>query len=771
MTEALIIVILGIVVWLVVRARNHPAESARLTGLGGQSRLPAGAAPRQVRRSERPPVPSPRLSAQPGSGTRASWLPKGKATTVAGFDIPGGMIYVGSGLRSVSQVGSLEPGLIDPHLPVDARLRDRACDRMSYWPSYATIPAESRAAYLEWLAGGRQDPGIGIGHVFLFFYGLERRALHDAQSDPAAAEEIPVIAEEVARLLTIYGSQGSFRGYASAFLGILQALGVRQFEETDVPSGPFSPEYEIPLPLRLGLGLRALEGKPVPAEWALAWYLSAPSTRIRTPQQRCPDEFRALFGARYRDRFGDGLVVKPPKKTIDLTYRPASASFGGTVSLTFANRRLAAGVPDVTSLQGPLNKITDVAESCVSDLEPFSRWVGRNPTLRSSPAAVALLPAELVEGHGSDDLAELWSAIEARLEGESLSEIPGSELLDRWRKPGGAKLTRSDLVLFSQLLEKRGYGIEPDVRFGGPALAPEKPCVIFSLPPGSSSAPSAVYAAASTVLQLGVTVAGADEDVDRVEIEHLEAHLERALPVTATEKTRLAAHLRWLMAERPSAAGLKKRLDALERPQREAIAGFLVGVAAADGQVTPAEVTMLGKLYRLLGLDPQGVYSDLHARTTSAAPPATEPVTVRARAASTQSFSIPAPPKAPVARAVSLDMARVEEKIHQTKAVSALLQSIFVEDEEPALQTVPAASAEELIAGLDAQHSGFLRAIASKTAWSRVEVEDVAASFGVLTDGALDMVNEAALTHCGDPLWEGEDPITIDSAVREELLT
>jgi uncharacterized tellurite resistance protein B-like protein len=681
------------------------------------------------------------------------------------------MIYVGSGLPPVSHFGGAEPALIDPSLQVDTRSPDRACEKMSYWPSYSSIPADSRAAYLEWLAGGRRDPGVGIGHVFLFFYGLERRALHDAQADSAAAAEISVIEDEVARLLTIYGSSGSFQNYAGAFLGVLQGLSATQPAEIAVPSGPFFQGYEFPLSLRLGLGLLSLEGKPISAEWALAWYQSAPSTRIRTPQQRCPDEFRALFGIRYRERFGEGLVVKPAKRMIDHTYRPASASFAGTVRLGFKNPRLAAGVPDVTTLQGPLSKITEVAEACVSDLEPFSRWVGRNPTLRSSPAAVALLPAELVAGHGSDDLAALWSALEARLEGEGLAEIPGSELLERWRNAGSSKLTRSDLVLFSQLLEKRGYGIEPDVRFGGPSLAPDRPCIIFRLPPGSPSAPSAAYAAAATVLRLGVTVAGADEELDRSELEYLEAHLERALPMAVTEKVRLGAHLRWLMAELPSAAGLKKRLEVLARPQREEIARFLVSVATADGQVTPAEVTSLGKLYRLLDLDPQGVYGELHAQAIGTPSPATEPVTVRPRGESIPGFAIPAPPRTPATSVVTLDMARVEEKLTQTAAVSALLQSVFVEDDESAPKEAPETTADDSIAGLDAQHSGFLRAIASRPTWSRSEVEDVAAKFGVLPDGALDTLNEAALNKCGDPLCEGEDPITIDPRVQKELLS
>jgi uncharacterized tellurite resistance protein B-like protein len=689
--------------------------------------------------------------------------------TVAGLDIPGGMIYVGSGLGSVGHSGSVEPALIDPRLPVNLRNPDLACEKMPYWPSYSAIPPESRAAYLQWLAGGRKDPGVGVGHVFLFLYGLERRALFDAASDPVAREEIPSIVEEVDRLLGIYGSQGSFRGYASSFVEVLRGVGADKLVDAAPPATAYCPGYEFPLSIRMALGLMSIQRKPVSADWALAWYMSAPTTRLRTPASRCADEFRALFRNRYQQKFGEGLVVAPPNKTIDLSYRPASASFAGTLRLKFSDRRLASGVPDVTSLAGPLNKISEVAESCAVDLEPFSRWVGRNPALRSSPAAVALLPAELVGRQVSTALSDFWDNIEGRFEGEDLAEVPGSELLRYWRKPSDSKLVRTDYVLLAQLLEKRGYGVEPDVRFGGPVLAPDKPCILFHLAPGSPSAPSTAYAAAATTLQLAVAVASADEQIDPREVEALEGHLERALPVTEMEKGRLRANLRWLITERPPVTGLKKRLEGMERGQREAIGRFLVGVATADGIVTSAEVKILEKLYRLLDLETTGMYSELHAQAVTPAEPPSEPVVVRPPGPGSPGFSIPLPPDASGTPAVLLNMKRVEEKLNQTAAVSALLQSIFVEEEgHGAAAGAPADSAERMV-GLDAPHSAFLRALMSKESWSRTEVEKIAAESGVLPDGALDAVNEASITACGDPLWEGDDAITIDQAVRKEL--
>jgi hypothetical protein len=46
---------------------------------------------------------------------------------------------------------------------------------MPYWPSYGDISPAARRAFLDWLSTGRQDSTYGIGHVFIFFYGLEHR--------------------------------------------------------------------------------------------------------------------------------------------------------------------------------------------------------------------------------------------------------------------------------------------------------------------------------------------------------------------------------------------------------------------------------------------------------------------------------------------------------------------------------------------------------------------------------------------------------------------
>jgi len=83
---------------------------------------------------------------------------------------------------------------------------------------------------------------------------------------------------------------------------------------------------------------------------------------------------------------------------------------------------------------------------------------------------------------------------------------------------------------------------------------------------------------------------------------------------------------------------------------------------------------------------------------------------------------------------------------------------------------VPAAEDEVSIAGLDALHSQFLRAIAQQPSWNRDDLEAQADELGLMLDGALEIINDAAFDHCDAPLTDGDDPIELDTDVLAELL-
>jgi hypothetical protein len=147
----------------------------------------------------------------------ARWISAGEQVAVAGYSIQGGLLYVGQHLNPVGGWRDVEPALLNPALPIDDDNCDWTGAQMPYWPSYQEIPPGCRAAYLRWLADGRKHPTAGIGYVFLFFYGLERRLMADAARLTLPPGEREAIVAEVERLLSVYGNQPHSRGTPGTF--------------------------------------------------------------------------------------------------------------------------------------------------------------------------------------------------------------------------------------------------------------------------------------------------------------------------------------------------------------------------------------------------------------------------------------------------------------------------------------------------------------------------------------------------------------------------
>ncbi len=662
---------------------------------------------------------------------------------------------MGTGMPDAAGIGT-EPALIDPTLPVDLRNPDWSGESMGYWPSYADISPQARSAYLAWLAGGRANPNACIGYVFLYFYGLERRLLTELPDLDDADAEFATLVGEVRRLLGIYRNNRSFRGYAE---GLLDAVALLDPTVRYDRAAPRVPEWshELPVELKVGLAQLAVDGRPVPADWALSWYGHHPDAHLRTPAARCPDEFLELFSERYRAKFGDGMVVKPNKTRLSVGYYAASRGFYGHVTLE--NTKL----PDLGKLTGPITKLRDIVDGVTGDLDAYSRYLGRNPDGAGSPAAIALLP-EGVTHQPSPETDALWSWAAQSIGDDGRGVTSAQELISRWPTKTG-KLAKADAVAVAQLLEHRGLGIEPDVRFGGNTPAPTSSVVLFRRADPRASAPGTDYAAALAIINLGMLVAAADGTVSEPERLALRELAIDDLDLSEDERLRLDAHAALVLTKPPTPAVLRRRLESLPSSRKAAVGRLLTTIAAADGQVTPDEIRTLERLFTTLGLDPGEVYGTLHAAATSA----DELTSTRIPGASRSGRTIPAPPSGPAGSAtLALDPERLARTRADSVRVAAELAEIFAED-EPAPPPPPAAEATA-VGGLDPAHARLFHRLVEQDTWSRAEFDALAAETGLLPDGALEVLNEAAYDRAGEPLCEGADPIEINQDIVKDML-
>jgi len=709
-----------------------------------------------------PPAPrNHKIPPPPAGYGAAAWIPAGQLVTIADTAIPGGLVYVGTTLRTPS--GRPDPALIDPSKKVAARGDYADRHFMNYWPSYSDISPEARRAYLQWLAGGRQDPTADIGYVFLFFYGLERRVILDGSGEgeeaKAAQADRPAIAQELRRLLGIYGSQsGSFQRYATDLLTVVE-LNTYSDKLYAQPLPEFPDSYELPLYLRLALGQCAMDGIPVPASLALVWVRRDPNIYLRTPATRCAEQFEKLFHERYVALLNGGLVLPKNKTKLKFLYRAASAALAeyGEIKVTFGD------TPDVTVLTGPVKKLQEVVDVATSELDAYSRFLGRSPEATDALEGLLLLPPNLWPSDARRKLDALLARIASGMATMQLEEVAAC-------LGTAQRLERATVTSLTRTLGALHVGMEPDVLNGARTPKPEETVVLFSVPQGESvSCSSAPYQSAALTVQLALAVAFADGELGAEEFRHLQQNIEGWTHLTAAHQQRLRAHMRYLMAVPPSLTALKKKLEPLAAPSKEAIAKFMVTVAQADGAVSPAEIKMLEKVYKVLGVDPQKVFGDVHA---AAATPTGTP--------SAQTVSTVAP--RPAAAGFQLDAARIAALQHDTDKVSALLSNIFTEEpveaQPPALAAAAVPAPEEhLMAaplglqGLDAAHTSFVHQLLSRPQWTREELLDLASDLDLMLDGALERVNEAAFDAHDGPLTEGDDPITINRDLLESQPT
>lgn len=699
---------------------------------------------------------------QPTHATRKPrWIPGGESVIVAGREI-GGMVYVG---RGRNPRGSLDNPFIDPSLPV-AHVADNVSGAaMAYWPHYSSIDPHSRATYLEWLAGGRSDPNYGAGYVFLYFYGLERRFFIDR---PDRRERRAIVAE-VTRLREAYGPLStSVNNYLESFL---QAARITMAEV-----GALNPVFdkfgfEIPLAVRLTIGRMLQDAKPVPAEWMLSWLLShpeRPERRLRAAAQRVLPEFRELFARRFRERYPAGLKVAAPRRILTVKYRSASNSF---------EVKLSTGIPDISGLSVPLDKAARIGEDVADELNKFSRYLTRNPDGRGSMEAHALLPAPLRALFPCPELDELREWAQARIAGGGV--VPVEDLIARVEGRPPEQIGKRQLTGAADALAGLSIGLAPDLHFALRKPRFGEPVVLFALPEGSTCPEevSGEYSAALLGLVMGTFIAYADGVVSEAERRHLNARFESSKVLTAAEKARLQANLKWMMAVPPDLAPIRRRVREFGEPVRRGLVRLALAVAGAEGAVDPAEIKAIQKLYRVLDLDTGGIYRELHALAA-----ASEPVTVFEPQRPETRYAIPAPPRDTPADArapIVLDQERVAAIMQDTTQVSNVLQEVFAdapgEESEPrakrsgkAEQANRKQEQDARFAGLDARHGRLVEELLRQRSWTPPEFDKLARQFDLMPDGVLETINEWAFERFDAALIEDDGNYEIFSEILDD---
>lgn len=492
------------------------------------------------------------------TGALARWIFPGEMITVSGIEVTGGHFYLGQRMKPAGHNsggyydGNNEASLVDDTLKIYPTPYIYEDSSLGYWPSFSSLSPEARGAYLSWLASDRCDTSCPIGYVFIYLYGLERRALVDSRDNNISDDEFYSLFKEICRLRSVFNENRSFRNYSSQ---LLEAMSILRPNENLAAALNDDSEFSNSMQFRLILAKTVDTGAPVPADLALTWVTNHAEYSLRTPARRCAKEFAALFKRRYTLKYGEGMVVKPNKARLRLDYTPASPSLRGI-------RLPVPDLPDPGALKGPVQKLMAIADICTGELDAYSRYLGRKGTSANDTAAILLLPSEIVNESAEKILSTFkhWADDAIRSKGGIVS------VADYWSHMNAtcpAKINKKEADLMQAFAQKMGYCLAPDPYHHHVKADVDGVLVLFPAGERGRFSPSPEFITAVLTLRLGSVVALIDNSLDQAEQKVLENAINNNASFSDDEKRSLHAYLTWQLHTPANMTGMKSRIELL----------------------------------------------------------------------------------------------------------------------------------------------------------------------------------------------------------------
>ncbi|MGK4328715.1 TerB N-terminal domain-containing protein [Lonsdalea quercina] len=680
------------------------------------------------------------------TGTLARWVLPCEVTIVGGVEITGGYFYLGQRMKPAGQSLSgyyddgTEASLIDDTLKIYPKPYLYEDSSLGYWPSYSSLSPDARGAYLSWLASDRRDASCPVGYVFIYLYGLERKALVDSRDGHTPDADFRTLFNEVCRLRSVFIENRSFRNYSSQ---LLEAMSILRPHVDLVPNPGSDSDYSNGgMQFKLALAKAVDAGVPVSADLALKWVTNHTEYVLRTPARRCAKEFAALFKRRYTLKYGEGMVVKPNKTRLRLDYTPASPSMRGV-------RLPVPDLPDPSALKGPVQKIMTLAEICTDELDAYSRYLGRKGTSENDTAAIILLPVEII----NESAGKVLNTFK-RWADEVIASRKGlTTVADFWAQMGAncpAKINKKEADLMQAFALKMGYCLAPDPLYHHVKAEADGALVLFAASEGARLSPSPAFISAVMTLRLGSMVALTDDSLDQAEQKVLENAIDHNSGFSEDEKRSLHAYLTWQLHTPAHMTGMKNRIALLSAMEKSAVGKVIVGVACSDGRIEPAEIKQLEKIYSGLGLDPSTISGNIHQHSTA------EVIPLSSASAS------------PGAAEFTLDASVLAHHESATDDVRKLLSAIFTEEESEFRESAPANGTQE--GDLDSAHNQLYHKLLEKEQWPRKEATALCENLNLMLSGALEVINDWSYAVVDAPvLDDADDDIWVDLDIAKEL--
>lgn len=676
----------------------------------------------------------------------ARWYSKNEAVRVNSFIIEDGLVFVGSKPEGLSHDFAC---LIDPSLKV-ADTGDYRMRTMGYWPQYSNISDEARHSYLKWLSSGKNDPEADIGFVFLYFYGLEKRYFDFIPSAIPSEFDMSEIHDELKILKSVYGTKNkSFGKYLDAFLEIVNVTTINEKLYCLEFPNLVRNEKSTPLYLRVLIGQAMRDQCPLNFSLLKFWISFDTNFNLSDVPTKLEAQtwFWHIIETDFRYNHPAGVIVPDSNSVLRIDYHPASPPWTSEsmITMSFDN------VPDMTKVSDLHGQLQGYIDNAVKTFEPLKKII-RYSRNTSTDELFLMLPAKYWKAPVLDKLSML---LDRSL--ESTEILYGSDFIDIFSATKGLSNQIFTQVV-NQLAQTYGVGIIPSAEEFVVAPTSSDRLILYKIinEDNASLIDVAIYKqlqyVADTTVELAAIVAHADDIFSVAEFECICAQIDSWIHLSANDRLRLKLKLKLLQLQPRALITIKSRLNNLLPEDKMKIGTIIRHLIFVDGGNLQQAEQLIGNIYSLLEI------SEVMARDSVVKDDLVTPV-------------------------FTLDREKIAELQKESQQISVMLGAIFEDEQktehEHAVEatevSVPLAFADtenekiELLKGLDKVHAQFLTTLITRSEWSRSDVEAISRKLGLMTDGAIERINDAAFEQFDISLVEGDDPIEINVDLIENL--
>ncbi|MBP7737934.1 MAG: TerB N-terminal domain-containing protein [Spirochaetes bacterium] len=636
-----------------------------------------------------------------------------KSVSIAGKTIVSPMIY----LDARSKKEQL------PHIIYgDAKVEFSGLDEdLGYWPSYSLISPYSRGKFINWLEGGKKDIEIDIGLVFIYFYGLEFRAIYEKLNHKE-------ILFEIIRLNQLYNFNGSFKGYSESLIAwLILSINDYSVDEKNILNN-FMNRINFYSPIYSSGAYYKINNK----EFSKDLLIQIISIYENTPRSRIPEKLGKIFNDYFLikiEPMWDSIQSEVKYKQIAYHHHCASSIY------QLREKAIVEGFNYYfpTSIK---NKLANIWEQCIVELKLYSRKIGK----ATENELYLLLPKELRELY-THPFADSFNEFAEKKQNQVCKVNEVAEFLN---------ISYSDKLSLKQskdlcsTFEQMGLNIEPDARYFSDSYKWDD-FIIFYQEENPGIPQKADYAIASMLFDLGVNIASADLKVDKEELDVAEDFIKNNFCTIEHDKIRINKRRQLAEVGAIKGKGIAKKLsERLKVSDLEKIGKYLFMISAVDGVIDKSEIRAIKRIFQDFGLSDEIFNAMLNDyKANSFIQDATK---IRKGDKINKEGSI-IPERAIVDQdTVKIDQNVLNAVLKDTENVKKILSSVFTS--EPEMKTEPDKTIPvEEYYELPKELTSFVKLVLQKKSWDREDLRQLAIKNNIMLNSAIEKINY---------WWEGQ---------------